>query len=205
MAISSTNNPLSDAYDWVRNQTTGKKTSSKSKQPTPRRNLDPIQLDPYEISDPDSLEMKMADLNRIQNMGQMDFNPMRQNAIGSVNAGVESSNSSTLGALARSGGLSAADRIGAGSEMAKQKSQGTASVMGKLNELQAKNQFDVGRFNTDQRNNLYLKNLELQNRQNEYNTGNINENKRLQDKLEWERQMKNAELEADNRTANAMG
>lgn len=97
------------------------------------------------------------DVNEMRNM---NFDPYRQNALQGVAANSASAQKSAEGAMERSGGLTASDRMNMASRFNRDKIAGSSEARGKYDEMDAQSQFNVGNANQS-----------AQNKQNEFLAG----------------------------------
>lgn len=76
-----------------------------------------------------------------------DFDPYRRNALQNVTATSASDQASAEGALARTGGLSASDRMAMASQFNRDKIEGRSQSLGKYDEMESSNLYNVGKAN----------------------------------------------------------
>jgi hypothetical protein len=77
----------------------------------------------------------------------MNFDPYRRNALQDVTATSASDQASAEGALARTGGLSASDRMAMASQFNRDKISGRSGALGKYDQMEATNIYNVGAAN----------------------------------------------------------
>ncbi len=118
-----------------------------------REDYDPSQLEGYDISRLGSGQgYDVAQRGGLQGydptqVEAMNFDPYRRNNLQDVNAASASGLASAQGNLARTGGMSASDRMAMASQFNRDKISGRSQVLGQTDELEAGNRFQVGREN----------------------------------------------------------
>jgi hypothetical protein len=114
--------------------------------------LDPSQLQGYEvdkIGEGDIANREYQELGDIEKVKAMSFDPYRRNALQDVDASSASGLASAQGDMARTGGLSAADRMALASQFNRDKIQGRQNALGKYDEMSAMNQYQTGLANAN--------------------------------------------------------
>ncbi|HYX39935.1 MAG TPA: hypothetical protein VE954_43115 [Oligoflexus sp.] len=97
-------------------------------------------------------------------MMAQNFDPMRQRALGAVNAGVQSGTQTAMQSLMQSGGLSAADRQALQSQGQRQRVNLAQGAMAPIDQMAAQNMYDTQKFNVGAQQNALDMNQDFQNR-----------------------------------------
>ena len=137
-------------------------------------------LDSYKVAD--RADLTGYDPTKLQNM---NFDPYRRNTLQDVSATSASGQASAEGALARTGGASASDRMALAAQFNRDKIAGRSQAMGKSDELEALNRYQVGnanataqseadRYFSEQENKGIFKDQELQTDVNRYDADTSN-------------------------------
>jgi hypothetical protein len=109
--------------------------------------------------DPSSYQASQLSEGDLRELDRMNFDPYRRNALQDVESTYASGLAGAQSDLARSGGLTAADRMGLASEFNRQRIAQRQGALGKYDEMEARNIYDVGRANVDMYNRQQLTNL----------------------------------------------
>ena len=110
------------------------------------------EVNPYETAGMDSMSMSAQ-----------NFNPYRRSALEDVGRTVNSAYQSAQDQLARTGGLSAADRMALASQMNRQKIEGRQGAMDQINMLESKNLYDTQAANVGAINKERFQEMQNQN------------------------------------------
>lgn len=116
---------------------------------------DPTLIDPY------ALDQAQA----------MDFDPIRQQAMGQLGAQQASGYQTALTQQAAAGGLTAADRMALASSFNRGRMGATAGLLGELGVAEARNIWETDEANRQMMNQARLQNIELQNLAQQANIG----------------------------------
>jgi hypothetical protein len=109
--------------------------------------VDPREAHGYDISGPQA-----QTVDSIKEMQAMNFDPYRRRALQDVEASSASGQATAESNLARSGGLSAADRMAMASQFNRERISGRQGALGKYDEMEARNIYDVDRTNVGAEN-----------------------------------------------------
>jgi len=119
--------------------------------------LDPDKMRGYDTKGYDTTgydvdERGYQELGDLQMQDAMNFDPYRRNALQDIDASTASGQATAEGAMQRSGGLTAADRMAMASEFNRNKIQGRQGALGKYDEMEAQNLYQTNMANADTAN-----------------------------------------------------
>ena len=148
---------------------------------------------------------QLGDVRQLNYMENQDFNPMRQRAMSDVEGSASSNYAGLVSNLARSGGVTQADRMNAMRERGKQAGIGNVQVGSRLAEIESGSRADVERHNKGLQNEMYRTNLDMQNRATEFNINNKFASEDRQYNNLWEREKLQMQMDAAAKLAAQLG